>query len=156
MKKSLMIILLLLLIPIVSGCGNSKEVHEHCTRSATAGEDVDVNLSYELYYEGDVLNRLESTEQIVSKNKESLDTYENAYKDIHKNYNGLKYFETSVERKDDSVTSKMIIKYDKIDIDKLIEIEGEEDNIFENKVPKVTKWKELAKKLGTKCEVVTE
>ena len=34
------------------------------------------------------------------------------------------------------------------------EIEGEEDNIFINKVPKVDKWLELAKKFGTTCELV--
>ena len=43
-----------------------------------------------------------------------------------------------------------------IDIDKLIDIEGEKDNIFENKVAKVDKWLELAKRLGTKCELVEE
>ena len=43
---------------------------------------------------------------------------------------------------------------DKVDIDKLIEIEGEEDNIFENKIPKVSKWLDLSKKFGTTCELV--
>lgn len=156
MKRYLIIILLLLLIPIVSGCDKSTKIHEHCTRSATAGEDVEVNLSYELYYENDVLEKLESVEQVISKNTIMLDTYETAYKDIHQNYHDLKYYETNLERKDNSVTSTIIINYAKIDIDKLIEIEGEEDNIFENKVPKASKWKDLAKKLGAKCEIVTD
>ena len=39
-------------------------------------------------------------------------------------------------------------------IDKLIEIEGEEDNVFENKIPKVSKWLDLSKKFGTTCELV--
>lgn len=155
MKKSI-IIVLLLLIPFITGCDKKEKIHEHCTREATAGDDVEVNLNYEIYYEGDVLLKLESTEQVKTSDLETLDLYENAYKDIHKNYNGLKYYETKVDRKNDSVTSKIIIEYNKIDIDKLIEIEGEEDNIFDNKVPKVSKWKDLANKLGTKCEVVTE
>lgn len=153
MKKYLILILLILAI-FITGCEKKEEVHEHCTRAATAGDDVDVNLSYEIYYEGDILKKLESTEQVVSKNKIMLDTYESAYKNIHKNYSDLKYYDANVERKSDTVTSTIIINYEKIDIDKLIEIEGEEDNIFEDKVPKASKWKELAKKIGTKCEKV--
>ena len=149
-------IILLLIIPFITGCGTSEKMHEHCTRTATAGDDVDVKLEYDLYYKDDVLLKLESVEQITSKDEETLDTYESAYKNIHKNYEGLKYYDTSVNREKESVTSKIVIEYKKIDIDKLIEIEGEEDNIFENKVPKASKWKELAKKLGAKCEVVED
>lgn len=155
MKRNL-IIILLLIIPFITGCENKEKIHEHCTRSATAGENVDVKLEYELYYKDDVLLKLESVEQITSEEEETLDLYESAYRNIHNNYANLKYYDTNIERKDNTVTSKIVIDYKRIDIDKLIEIEGEEDNIFEDKIPKASKWKELAKKLGAKCEVVED
>ena len=131
-------------------------IHEHCTRSGNAGEGVKVELNYEIYSTGEILNIVQSKELIETTQKETLDLYENAYKNIHKNYEGLEYYDAKVERTDHSVTSTISINYDKIDIEKLISIEGEEDNVFEDNVPKVSKWKELAKKVGTKCSKVEE
>ena len=85
-----------------------------------------------------------------------LDTYEEAYKKVHSYYEGLDYYDTSVVRNNNTVTSTININYDEIDIDKLISIEGEEDNIFTNKVPSVSKWLALGKKFGIKCELVEE
>lgn len=133
---------------------NTGSGHKHCTRAATAGSGIDVSLNYDLYYEGDNLNTLYSEEKVTSESKDSLDTYENAYKKIHANYEGLEHYNTSVERDDTSVTSKITIEYDKIDIDALLDIEGEEDNIIENGKAKLSKWLTLAEKFGTKCEDV--
>ena len=168
MKKVLLIIWLLVITIMLCGCeekDNKKVVingqtintatmeHKHCTRGGTA-TGADVKLEYELYYTGDVLNILESKEEVISADEETLNTYEEAYKNIHTYYEGLDYYDTEVTRGDTTVTSIIKINYDQIDIDKLIDIEGEEDNIFENKIPKVSKWLELAKKLGTTCELV--
>lgn len=130
-------------------------VHEHCSRVGSAGAGNSVSLEYDLYYQGDVLQLLQSHEEVFSSDQELLDTYENAYRSIHNNYKNLEYYETSLVRNDASVSSNMTIDYGKINIEQLIEIEGEEDNIFENNVPLVSKWKELAKRVGTKCEVVS-
>ena len=167
MKKMFLIVILLFVSFLVCGCDNkddevisngkkvdtSKMEHKHCERNATA-TDADVKLEYDIYYTGEVLNILESKEEIISASDDVLNTYEKAYKGIHENYRGLKYYDTKVTRGDTTVISYITINYDKININKLIEIEGEEDNIFEEKVPKVSKWIELASKFGTKCELV--
>lgn len=168
MKKIGLLLILLLSVVFISGCDKKEEiiidgktvntakmVHEHCTRSATA-TDAEVKLNYDIYYTGEVLNIIKSEEKIISASQEVLDTYEEAYKKIHANYEGLEYYDTEVIRGDTTVTSSILINYDEIDIDRLIDIEGEEDNIFENKVPKVDKWLEFAKKFGTTCEKVEE
>lgn len=128
--------------------------HKHCTREATAGDGIDVELSYDLYYTGENLNILKSIEKVTSEKSTYLDTYEDAYKKIQSNYDGLKYYDAKVERKANSVTSDITINYDKIDIKRLLEIEGEEDNIIENGKAKVDTWLAFAKKFGTKCEDV--
>ena len=128
----------------------SKMVHEHCTRAGTI-DDGDVSLNYDLYYTGEVLNILVGEEKVISPTQSVLDTYEQAYKDVHKRYEGLEYYDTEVVRGDNTVTSKVTINYDKINTQRLLSIEGSEDNIFENGVAKVEKWKALIKKFGGSC-----
>ena len=168
MKKVSIFVLVLVSIFFLAGCekqevveSNGEEInvtkmeHKHCTRTGTA-TGADVYLNYDIYYTGDILNILKSEEKIVSSSSETLTTYEEAYKKIHSNYEGLEYYDAEVVRGDTAVTSTITINYDKININSLIAIEGEEDNIFENGQAKVDKWLELAKKFGTKCEVVTD
>ena len=113
-------------------------------------------MSYELYYTGDKLNILESTEKVIATKDSDLDTYQQAYEKIDSYYEGLEYYDTEVIRGDTSVTRKATINYDKINIKQLLDIEGEEDNIIQDGEAKVDLWLELAKKFGTKCEVVEE
>ena len=165
--KRVSIVIILFLVILLCGCeskdneviinnkpiNTSKTEHKHCTREATL-DGGEVKLEYDIYYTGDVLNLLVSKEKIISSSEDILNTYEEAYKKIHLNYEKLENYDTSVVRGDTTVLSTISINYDKVDIDRLIEIEGEEDNIFINKVPKVDKWLELAKKFGTTCELV--
>jgi uncharacterized lipoprotein YehR (DUF1307 family) len=169
MKKIFIISSLVLVIFLICGCEDkTKEViingksintssmeHKHCTREATA-ENAEVKLEYDLYYTGSILNLLKSKEEIISADDSVLNTYEEAYKKIHANYEGLENYDTNVARGDTTVISTININYDKIDIERLLNIEGEEDNIFENNVPLVSKWLELAEKFGTKCELVED
>ncbi|MBP5678943.1 MAG: DUF1307 domain-containing protein [Bacilli bacterium] len=163
MKKGYIFLLIGIVLLTLTGCETKEEketpvkkgrVHEHCTRVGIIDNNSSADLSYEIYYTGEVLNRIESTEKVTSTSQETLDTYENAYRGIHEHYKGLKYYETNVVRTNDTVTSTIVIDYDYIDIDQLISIEGESNNVFENKVPKVAKWKELADRVGTKCTEV--
>ena len=168
MKKSKLIIIIGITLLCLVGCdssstkkdkviSNGNEVntnemkHKHCTRQATAGSGIEVSLNYDLYYKGDILNILHSEEKVASASSESLDTYEEAYKKIHKNYEGLEYYDAVVDRQETTVTSSVTINYEKININALLAIEGEEDNIIENGKAKVSKWLELAKKFGTTC-----
>jgi uncharacterized lipoprotein YehR (DUF1307 family) len=127
---------------------------KHCTRDASAGTGIDVSLNYYLYYTGENINILYSEEKIISSDSSSLDEYETAYNNIKVNYNGLEYYDQEVIRGDTTVTNKITINYDKIDTDKLLSIEGEEDNIISDGKAKVDKWITLAKKFGTTCEDV--
>ena len=152
MKRLLIVFVLLLLC----GCSkNTNLIHEHCTRNGSI-ENGSVNLEYDLYSSNDVLLKLESNESVISDDSSVLDTYQDAYQKIHSYYKNLEYYHTKINRDDTSITSVIVIEYDKIDIDKLIEIEGEEDNIFDGKTPKASKWKEFAKKVGTSCSVVND
>ena len=161
MKKIGISLLLLVALLTVTACeskesttSSKNQIHEHCTRTGivTNGE---ANLNYEVYYTGDRINKIESTERVSSESSDVLDTYEDAYRNIHEQYKGLKYYDTEVIRTDSSVTSKITIDYDHIDIDALITLEGVgENSIFENKIPKISKYKEFGEKIGLSCTPV--
>lgn len=168
MKKSSILLIIILTLFLTTGC-NKKSItisnekvntnnmeHKHCTRAASQEEGMTTNLEYDIYYTNDILNVLESTEKVISNNSETLDEYEKAYNNINSYYTDLKYYDSKVERTDNSVSRRTSINYDKIDIDELISIEGADDNIVENGQAKVKLWLDLAKKFGAKCEVVDE
>ena len=168
MKKT-SVILLIIISLLVTGCGAKKEVvysngkkvntakmgHKKCSRQATGGTGVDVNLDYDIYYKGEELTLVKSVEQVISADSSKLDEYEDAYKKIYEHYDGLEYFDAYVDRGDTSVTSNITINYEKIDTDALLKIEGEEDNIFEDNKPKLSKYLSLIKKMGITCSEST-
>ena len=98
--------------------------------------------------------RLPTTSKITSLDSNVLDGYYQAYQGISQNYEDLKHYDTSLIRDSNSVTYVAIINYDKIDADKLLMIEGEEDNVIVNGKAKLSLWLELAEKFGTTCEEV--
>lgn len=177
MKRNILVLLLIGVL-LITGCESKNEekiisggeevdtkemVHEHCTRTATAESGVEVSLNYDIYYTGDVLNLLKSEEQVVSASEDALNTYEEAYNKIHANYQGLDYYDTEVVRGDTTVTSTMIINYDKIDMNKLVEIEGstidiagDTYEIYKDGKASASVWKSMAKKVGTTCKKDSE
>lgn len=123
-----------------------------CTRQGSGEDSSEVKLNYTLYYQGEYLQILHSIEQVITEDQEILDQYQNAYINIYKNYETLEYYETSVIREKDSVTNDTVINYAKLDTDKLLEIEGEEDNIIKDGKVKLDDWLEFAEQFGTTCE----
>ena len=173
MKKYKIIVLIMISLLITVGCNlqknnkktkiisdgtiidTSKMQHKHCSRKGNV-QGGSANLNYEIFSTDDKISLLKSEEQVVSNDKNVLKTYEDAYRKIHKNYEGLQYYDAEVVVNDTSVTSIITINYDKINMKALLAIEGEEDNIIENGTAKLSKWIELAKKFGTKCDDVEE
>ncbi|MBR6137781.1 MAG: DUF1307 domain-containing protein [Bacilli bacterium] len=161
MKKIGIVLLLIIMVVTLTACekkndnkGNntSTEGHLHCERVGVINDESSAEMSYEIYYTNDIINRIESVEKVTSPSRNTLDTYENSYRTIHSYYEDVEYYETEVVRTDNTVSSYIKIDYDHVDINKLIEIEGTETNIFdENNKPSLTKYKELAKKAGAKC-----
>ncbi|MBR2828112.1 MAG: DUF1307 domain-containing protein [Bacilli bacterium] len=170
MKKKVLLVLGIVLLSLV-GCqesnktsiisnnekiNTSKMEHKHCSRTATASSDIEVSLNYDIYYTGDILNIVHSEEIVTSSKKENLDLYEDSYRKISEYYKDLDYYDFEVKRDENSTGAIITINYDKVDIGKLLDLEGEEDNIIENGKAKVDKWMELAKKFGTSCTDVEE
>ena len=64
----------------------------------------------------------------------------------------LEVNDNKITRSSNSVTNEITINYEKIDMGKLLDIEGEEDNVIENGKVKLDTWLSFAKKYGVTCE----
>lgn len=163
------ILILVILCFIITGCSNttnnstsmneledlSNLNHVSCKRDAyTTVEDTNVDIKIDLYYDDEeYLKVFKSVETITSTDDTTLTEYEDAYKKIYKQYEDIKYYDNSIKRNKNSVISKTTINYGKVDMDKVLEIEGEEDNVkvVDGKI-KLSDWKKFAKKYGTTCK----
>lgn len=165
MKNNKYFLVILLIVLLLTGCSSeSKEdntyntsnlSHIKCSRDASVDDsDTKVEINYDIYYDKDnYLSILKSVEKITSSNEEVLDEYEKAYKNIYSAYDNLEYYDNEVERDTNTVISKTSINYAKIDMDKLMDIEGSDNNVTvtDGKI-KLDDWKSFAKKYGTVCK----
>lgn len=155
MMKILRSSIVLVMVLLLAGCGSNSSVSsdgvKKCTRTGTVTNG-STKMNYEVYYKGEYVVLLHSTEKIISDSSSVLDTYEEAYKNIFKQYEGLEYYDNKITRSSNSVTNEITINYEKIDMGKLLDIEGEEDNVIENGKVKLDTWLSFAKKYGVTCE----
>lgn len=155
MMKILRSSIVLVMVLLLAGCGSNSAVSsdgvKKCTRTGTVTNG-STEMNYEVYYKGEDVVLLHSTEKIISDSSSVLDTYEEAYKSIFKQYEGLEYYDNKVTRSNNSVTNEITINYEKIDMGKLLDIEGEENNVIENGKVKLDTWLSFAKKYGVTCE----
>ena len=159
-------VILLVFCLLVTGCNsdneevisNGKKVntsklkHKSCKGEGHIDNNSQANMFYEVYYKENVIYLLKSTQQIISSKTETLDLYEESFNNIKKNYEGLEYYDTEIKKNETSIEYIQTINYDKMDINKLLDIEGEKDNIIENGQAKLDKWLALSKQFGVKCE----
>ncbi len=163
MKKISISLFLIFTIILISGCGKEtiedkmkQEDNEkvlHCVRNVTTQDNIDADIKYSIYYDGDYVTKTVSIEKVTSKDKDILNQYKEAYEKVFSSYKGIDYYDNKVEKNGNTVSSITVINYQKVDTNKIIEIEGKEDNIFEEdgKVKKDT-LVNFYKKYGITCK----
>lgn len=151
MKKGLIVLAVMLLV-LVTGCTSSKEEKMVCTRTSTMN-GIKLNLNYQVYYQKDVVNKVQTTEKITSTSKETLATYKKAVEDLYSNFNGIKHYNYDIAIEGDTLTSKTDINYSKININDLLKIDSSIEQLL-NKDNKISleKIKEVYESTGAICK----
>lgn len=151
MKKGLIVLAVMLLV-LVTGCTSSKEEKMVCTRTSTMN-GIKLNLNYQVYYQKDVVNKVQTTEKITSTSKETLATYKKAVEDLYSNFNGIKHYNYDIAIEGDTLTSKTDINYSKININDLLKIDSSIEQLLnkENKIS-LEKIKEVYESTGAICK----
>lgn len=166
MKKSKILLIIFICLFVCAACTektksgievkSSSDMSENkghlaCSRSANGADGAQVELAYEIDYNKGYITSLRSIEKVISDNSSVLDKYESAYKKIFVAYKSLDYYTNKVTRSDTTVVSNTLIEYDKVDMDKLKSIEGEEDSVIKDGKVALSDWLEFAENFGTKC-----
>lgn len=181
MRKSKYLFLVIALLLLVSGCKkNDPEIVNMSGTDEEFNEDAayniningsgrlqcirDVNISqleddfrYSITYKDGAITMLHSQEKVTGTNQTLLNEYEEAYKNIKNQYKGLRYYDVTVTRNDNSVIYDTVINYEKIDMDKLREIEPEiegQSDIYKNNKLMLKTWWEFSKDMGMTCKGV--
>ena len=121
MKKVFIVLGVLLLL--VTGCGKEAAGKMVCTRT-TNMNNVEMDLRYEVYYEGNNVNKVQSTEKVISEDAETLQTYQEQVKKIYSSFDNVDHYNYDVSIEGDTLTSTTDIDYTKIDMDQLLKIDS--------------------------------
>ena len=125
MKK--IIILGVALLILVTGCGQgnttAKEEKMICTRTANLN-GVEMDLRYEVTYEGENVNRVQTTEKVTTDSEDTLQQYKQQVENIYSNFDNIEHYNYNVEINGNTLTSTTDIDYTKIDIDELLAIDS--------------------------------
>ncbi len=121
MKKVFIVLGVLLLL--VTGCGKEAAGKMVCTRT-TNMNNVEMDLRYEVYYEGNNVNKVQSTEKVISEDAETLQTYQEQVKKIYSSFDNVDHYNYDVSIEGDTLTSTTDFDYTKIDMDQLLKIDS--------------------------------
>ncbi len=155
MKKYLSILLLVVGLFVISGCDNAskdKIKTMTCTRKATITEGVTADLSYKVTYKGDYVKTVNTVEKLTSDNSNYLELYKTTIEKSYSPYKDVKHYNYEVKVDGNILTSTVKIDYDKIDADKLIEIDSANSSLIKNGKVEVDTMKTLYESVGATCK----
>lgn len=149
MKK--VVIALALCVCFLTGCGSKTETLV-CTRTASQN-GMDLNFRYEVEYKGKTVAKVHTVEKIKSNAPQTLDEYKKLIEATFSTYKKIKYYESNVSIKGDTLTSTTDINYSKIDTDALIKIDSANEKIIKKGKVNVDDLKATYEAMGTTCKV---
>lgn len=122
-----------------------------CSRTGEGLNNSSVGLDYEVEYRNGYITKMHSIEKVSTSNQDVLDQYEEAYKKIFSAYKDVKYYTNKITRSEIEVVSDTTIEYDKVDMNKIIAIEGNNQGLYVNGKLDLSKWLDFAEQVGTSC-----
>lgn len=168
-RVSKYLFVLLVGVVLLTGCNdtkkenkdnnNNKEVKEEvkeqtmeCSRKATVTEGVELDVNYTVTYVGEDVKKVYSNEKVISENKQYLEAYKTQVENIYSPYKDLKYYDTNIRIEGNTLISEATIDYDKVDTDKMIEIDSANATLIKDGKVKVSDLKTAYSALGAICK----
>lgn len=136
----------------VTGCGKEESKTLTCTRTATIQAGVDMSLNYKVTYKGENVQLVESEEKITADDKDYLKTYETTVNNMYSPYKDVEHYNYNVSIDGNTLTSTTKIDYEKIDTDKMIEIDSANKALIKDGKVKMNDLKTAYEALGATCK----
>lgn len=148
MKKIIVLVWFSLLL--LTGC-SSEVKNMTCTRTLNQ-DGMAVDLKYEVEYVNDVVKKVKSTEKITSETPELLKTYKTNIEATYSPYKDIEHYNYDVTIDGNVLTSSTEIDYEKIDTDKMIEIDSANGQLIKDGKIRIEDLTSAYEALGATCE----
>ena len=150
-KKILLFSSIFIFLVLITGCSKESENLMTCTRSMNQNS-IKTNLKYNISYEGKYVTRIKSIETVETDSEDILNNYKSQIESLYSPYSDVDYYKYSVERKDHKLTSTVDINYEKIDTDKLLEIDSANGTLIKDGKINIDDIKSVYENLGATCK----
>lgn len=151
MKKVILLGLAILLC--LTGCGNKEESLKCTLSSKDVVNGYSIESTYNINAKNDLVESVDTVEEVTSDSKEVLKTFEtqlnDTYKKMNETYGGYEY---SISIDGDKLTSKVTIDYNKMNIDQFIKDQPTLKSYVEKGKLKLDGIKSMYEALGATCE----
>ena len=138
MKRIMKLAFAIMLVVLLTGCVGGTKVTKCTVNSDQSVSGYKLKSEYKVYSKNDVVNKVETTETVTSKNNTILAYFEkqlkNQYKSYNENYGGYSY---KVTNKNGKVVSKVTIDYSKMNLSKFVK-DNPAMKTYTNKENKIT------------------
>ena len=150
-KKILLFSSVFIFLILITGCSKESGNLMTCTRSMNQN-NIKTNLKYNISYDGDYVTRVKSIETVETDSEDILNSYKTQIESLYSPYNDIEYYEYNVKVEDNKLTSTVDINYEKVDTDKLLEIDSANGQLIKDGKIKVNDIKSVYESLGAICE----
>lgn len=152
MKKLLAV--LIVGVCLLTGCTETKE--EVGLLVCTKNQDIDASTklesTYKVSYKDGYVTDLDTVETITSDNTQVLETYKSSLEKVYSSYNNVEHYNNDIKIEGNQLISTTKVDYEKVDTDKLIEIDKNNEAAIEDGKVKASVLKEAYEKLGATCK----
>ena len=155
MKKSKIFsrgVLGVIMLLLVTGCGNDKDMLSMTCTRAMDQNGIKTSLKYNVKYKDKYVSRIKMTETIETDSTDILNTYKEQLESLYDPYKEVKYYDYNVNINGNKLTSTTDINYEKVDTDKLIEIDASNGQIIKDGKIRVDDIKSVYESLGATCK----
>ena len=154
MKKKFKIwqvVLGVFILLLVTGCGNNSMESMTCTRTMNQS-GIKTSLKYNVKYKGDYVSRIKTVETVETDSSDILNTYKEQIESLYSPYKDVEYYDYNVDVVDNKLTSTVDINYEKVDTDKLLEIDSANGQLIKDGKISVDDIKSVYESLGATCK----
>ncbi len=154
------VILGIALLLFVTGCGqqtdykeaNTKDDKMICTRTTNAN-GLEMDFRYEVYYQENDVNKVQTTEKITSDSTEILQTYQQQIKSLYSSFDNIEHYNYDVKIEGNTLISTTDINYQKMNIDELVNIDSSIEQLLnDDRKIDLDKITQVYEQLGATCE----
>lgn len=150
MKKILVTIMVIGAL-LFTGCGAEKEKTMKCSRTINQAA-IKMNLTYNVTYKGDYVTKIESSEEVTTEDESTLELYKTQLESTTVSFKDIEHYDHEIKIDGNTLTSTITIDYEKIDTNKLIEIDSSMKQIIKDGKISVETIEALYSQLGITCE----